>query len=162
MADTSRRTIRSFRSDDAERLVALVQTSIRGLGARAYSREQIAAWSSRHHEAARFEHRHALGHRILLAVDDEDEPAAFTLYEPDGHLDMLYCHPAHAGRGLATALIHRVEAEASAAGVPRLTTEASDLARPVFENAGWTTEHRRDFALGDVPIHNWAMVRHLG
>ena len=162
MADTLSATIRSFRSDDADRLVALVQRSIRDLGAGAYSPEQIAAWSSRHHEAVRFEHRHALGHRILLAVDEEDKPAAVTLYEPGGHLDMLYCHPAHAGRGLATALIHRVEAEAAVAGLPRLTTEASDLARPVFEKAGWITAHRRDFVLGDVPIHNWAMVRHLG
>jgi putative acetyltransferase len=55
--------------------------------------------------------------------------------------------------------------DARRAGIGRLFTEASELARPVFERAGYALLHRRDFtiAMGDehIPIHNYAMEKAL-
>ena len=46
------------------------------------------------------------------------------------------------------------------------TLAASEIARPVFGRAGYAVLHRQDFAIpfedGEVPIHNYAMEKHLG
>jgi putative acetyltransferase len=50
---------------------------------------------------------------------------------------------------------------ARAAGISRLFVEASENARPVFERAGFIVMRRRDFDVGGVAIHNYAMERTL-
>lgn len=99
---------------------------------------------------------------IFVACDTGDEPRAYALLEPDGHLDMLYCHPDHTRKGLANELLAHAEMVAHSEGMKRLFTEASELARPAFERAGYAVMHRRDFEVDGVPIHNYAMEKMLG
>lgn len=158
--------IRPFCNDDAPALAALTLAAIVTIGLRAYSAKQALSWAARHPGAPRFVDSAAKGDLILVATDDDDRPAAYVLMERDGHIDMLYCHPDHAGKGLATALLAAVEGEARRGGITRLFTEASELARPVFERAAFTLLHRRDFVLPtcgeDIAIHNYAMEKHSG
>ena len=158
--------IRLFCKDDAEALAALTLAAIRAIGPRAYAPDQVAAWAARHPGPQRFVASAAKGDTILVAVDEADKPLAYALLEADGHLDMLYCHPDHAARGLAGQLLAEAEKRARAAGLAYLYTEASELARPVFERAGYALLHRRDFAIGSVDapvaIHNYAMEKRLG
>jgi putative acetyltransferase len=157
--------IRPFRPDDAEALASLTLAAIRETGMRAYSPEQVAAWSARHPDPRRFRDSAAKGDTILLATDAADTAIAYVLMEADGHVDMLYCAPDHGGRGLAAELLARIEREARRRGIARLTAEASEVARPVFARAGFAQLHRRDFTIeheGErVPIHNYAMDKRL-
>nr|WP_234031895.1 GNAT family N-acetyltransferase [Porphyrobacter sp. SLTP] len=138
--------------------------AIRQTALRAYSPEQVAAWSARYSPARLLESA-ARGDVILVAADADDRPAAYTVLEAEGHLDMLYCHPAHTERGLGLRLLNEAEEAARKLGVERLYTEASELARPVFERAGYALLHRRDFAIpgddGEVAIYNYAMEKQL-
>lgn len=157
-------TIRAFGPADAEAIAALTLAAIQQTALRAYSPEQVAAWSARYSPARLLESA-ARGDVILVAADADDRPAAYTVLEADGHLDMLYCHPAHTGRGLGLRLLNEAEEAARKLGVERLYTEASELARPVFARAGYALLHRRDFAIpgddGEVAIHNYAMEKRL-
>lgn len=161
--------IRTFRPDDASALAAITLAAIRGVGSRAYSAVQIDAWAARHPGPERFVSRAAAGAFITVAVDEDDTTVAYALLdiEPDegGHLDMLYCHPDHTRRGLAERLLENTEQRAVTMGLDRLFTEASELARPAFERAGYTVMHRRDFDITHkgkaVPIHNFAMEKRL-
>ncbi len=146
---------------DAEALARLAIRAIRMIGPHGYTPEQVAVWAARHGDAARFESRAQAGHTILVAVDGEDRPCAYALLEPDGHLDHLYCDPDHTRRGLVDELLAATEAEAREWAVARLFTEASELARPAFERAGYRVTHRRDFAVDGVAIHNFAMEKEL-
>ena len=83
------------------------------------------------------------------------------LLQTDGHLDHLYLHPDHTRRGLAERLLDTAETFARDGGIKRLFSEASGLARPAFERAGYTMTHRRDFSVDGVSIHNWAMEKPL-
>jgi putative acetyltransferase len=78
---------------------------------------------------------------------------------------MLYCHPDHTGRGLARQLLAEAETRSLAAGMTRLFTEASELARPVFARAGFRLVQRNDFTVPhagrNVAIHNYAMDKPL-
>ncbi|MCV0381844.1 MAG: GNAT family N-acetyltransferase [Erythrobacter sp.] len=157
--------IRRFHAADAQALVELTRIAIQNIGARAYSPAQIAAWFSRHMTAECFRERAIAGDLILVAIGEADKPVAYTLLEPDGHLDQLYCHPDHTRRGLADRLLAEAERYAIARTFPRLYTEASELARLAFTRAGYVMLHRRDFVIehGEktVPIHNYAMAKIL-
>lgn len=161
--------IRPFTDEDASALAEITLAAIRAVGARSYSTEQTAAWAARHPRgkagAQRFLDRTAAGARIIVAASVEDSPVAYALLEPDGHLDMLYCHPDHTRCGLADELLAASEQDARSQNLTRLFTEASELARPAFERAGYKMDHRRDF---DIPyqgkavaIHNYAMEKPL-
>lgn len=157
--------IRLYRDSDAPAIAALTLAAIRGTGLLAYTPEQVAAWS------ARYSVQHLLdgaarGDVILVAAGPDDAPLAYAVLEERGHLDMLYCHPEHGGKGLGFALLEAAEAAARAQGVGRLFTEASELARPVFARAGYAEIARRDFTIPfegrAVAIHNYAMEKLLG
>ena len=158
--------IRPFHATDAEPISQLIVAAIREIGSQKYSDDQVEAWASKHLDPGRLRARAEGGSHILVAADVDDAPVAFALIEPDGHLDMLYCHPAHTRRGLAVELLASAEQWAARQGIVRLYTEASELARPAFERAGYAVDHRRDFEItgpnGPVAIHNYAMEKPLG
>jgi putative acetyltransferase len=157
--------IRPFVPEDAPALSELTVAAIATIGLRAYSVEQVLAWAARHPGPVRFVDGAGQGEVIRIAADDDGAPAAYAILQGDGHLDMLYCHPDHAGKGLASALLGVMDSEARERGLKQITANASELARPVFERAQYTLLHRRDFtiALGDeeIPMHNYAMVKAL-
>lgn len=157
--------IRPYRDDDAEALAELCLASIRVVGAHGYSAEQVEAWAARHPGPSMYRERMAKGALIWVAANADDTPVAYALLEPDGHLDRLYNHPDHTRQGLATQLLMAAETHARFEGIARLYTEASELARPAFERAGYAVQHRRDFEIAhdgqSVPIHNYAMEKRL-
>lgn len=153
---------RLYREGDACAIAALTLAAIQQTALRAYSPRQVGAWSVRY-SVQRLLAGAAKGDWIRLAVDGDDTALAYCVMEPDGHLDMLYCHPEHTGRGLAARLLAEAELAARARHLTRVFTEASELARPVFARAGYSLLHRRDFTIaaedGEVPIHNYAMEK---
>ncbi|MEM7778841.1 MAG: GNAT family N-acetyltransferase [Pseudomonadota bacterium] len=163
-------SIRLFEAGDETALSAITLDTIRRIGLRYYSHDQVKVWAARHPSPSRFVDRAASGAIIHVAVADLSVPVAYTLLEVDevghGHLDMLYCDPQHTRKGLAEALLAKAEMVGREVGLPRLYTEASELARPAFERAGYTALHRRDFEIealdgASIAIHNYAMEKPL-
>ncbi len=74
---------------------------------------------------------------------------------------MLYCHPDHTRKGLADRLLEQAETHARSEQIAMLFTEASELARPAFERAGYSVKERREFEIEGVAIHNYAMEKSL-
>lgn len=153
--------IRDFRESDASALAAITLAAIRHVGSRRYSPEQVEVWAARHPGPERFLARSADGEMIFVAAGGDDRPVAYALLVPDGHLDMLYCDPDHTRQGLSDRLLTVGESKAVELGLSRLFTEASELARPAFERAGYKVTHRRDFEIEGVAIHNYAMEKRL-
>lgn len=153
--------IRAFRVEDADHLPGIFREAVSRLGPVAYSREQVAAWLTRLPEASQFCGHARDGSDIFIAPGDADLPAGYVLCHPDGHLDQLYCHPDHSRRGHGEQLVAAVEVSARERHLPAITTHASEIARPLFERLGYDVLRRRDFELGGVPIHNYAMMKRL-
>lgn len=153
--------IRTFRPGDEHALRDIHLASITRVGPLAYNPAQIAAWASKTREAEEWREWHDYGDRITIAFTADGKAAAFTLLEADGHLDMLYCHPDHVRQGHALRLVEEASAFGRASGLSTITTDASELARPVFLAAGYRVDERQDFLLDGVPIHNYAMSKDL-
>lgn len=152
---------RAYRAGDAARLEEIFRAAILQLGSRDYTAEQVAVWSGARVTAERLHEMYSDGRATFIAVDEADTAIAFSDLEADGHVDMLYCHPDHAGKGAASALLAAIEAAARQAGMARLHTEASETARPVFARAGYATVLRRPLEIDGVALHNWKMEKLL-
>lgn len=153
--------IRPFRPEDAVVLAEIFRSAINRIGPQSYSEKQVAAWVARAPEAAAFVARMRARDMIMVAAGADDRAIAYAILERDGHLDHLYCHPAHTRRGIADALLAEAEQRAREIGVSRLYSEASEMARPAFARAGYRVTHRRDFEVDGVAIHNFAMEKLL-
>jgi putative acetyltransferase len=146
-------TIRAYAAGDAEALGALFYASVRQAGRRDYSAEQVAAWAPAPPPPERVHARASDGRLLLVAIDAQNEPVAYIDLEADGHIDHLYCRPDAVGTGVASRLYDALEA--------RLYAEASEAARRLFQRKGFAVIQRRDFAIGGVDIHNYAMEKAL-
>jgi len=153
--------IRPYRDTDAGALAEVFERAVRGIGPRDYSPAQIDAWIGREPREARFRAKMADGRRCWVATDDAGRVIAFVDLESDGHIDFLFADPDVAGQGVAARLVDRLEATAREAGMTRLYVEASEAARRFFLKRGYTVQGRRDFEIGGVAIHNYAMERTL-
>ncbi|MBX7493005.1 GNAT family N-acetyltransferase [Qipengyuania sp. 1NDW9] len=152
-------SIRSFEDGDAEALAELGRAAIGAIGPDAYSEEQVDAWLSNFAGPEVYQAQADAGTQIFIATNDDDEPVAYAMLEETGHLDHLYCHPDHTHEGLASSLLETAALYAKYHGITHLFTEASEIAKPAFESAGYTAMKKRTFEIDGVTITNWAMVR---
>ena len=142
-------------------MAALYQASVRALGPADYSPEQVEAWAGAGPTALRFGERMLDGRRAFVADRADGELLGFIDLEADGHIDFLYVAPEAKGRGVADGLLDVVEQAGRSADIRRLYSEASEAARRFFVRRGFVVLHRRDFEVGGVPIHNYAVEKPL-
>jgi putative acetyltransferase len=153
--------IRAYRDGDAPALAQLFYDSVRQAARRDYRQAQVEAWAPRVQDPSRFATKAADGRVFLVAIDGKDEPIAFGDLEADGHIDYLYCRPDFVGTGIASGLYDHLESIARGRAMPRLYTEASELARRLFTRKGFAVVARHDFDLNGVAIHNYVMEKFL-
>ncbi|MBL4857699.1 MAG: GNAT family N-acetyltransferase [Erythrobacter sp.] len=152
-------SIRSFEEGDAEALAELGRAAIGAIGPDAYSEEQVEAWLSNFAGPEVYQAQADAGTQIFIATDDDQLPVAYAMLEQTGHLDHLYCHPDHTNEGIASSLLETAALYAKYHGITHLFTEASEIAKPAFESAGYTAMKKRTFEIEGVEITNWAMVK---
>ena len=74
---------------------------------------------------------------------------------------MLFVHPDHHRKGVATALLATAEAAARAAGLKRMHTEASLTARPAFEASGYSVIAAQTVQFNGQSYRNFRMEKRL-
>ncbi|MGK9232221.1 GNAT family N-acetyltransferase [Inquilinus limosus] len=126
-------SIRSYRPGDLDALIAIFLGAIREVASKDYDADQIAAWAQANRDAWAARR----SSRPTWVAEIDRTPVGFTDLEPDGHLDMMFVHPAHQGKGVATALLATAEVAAREQGLSRIFTEASITARAFFEAHGF-------------------------
>jgi len=153
--------IRAFRPSDAPALAILFHEAIHHIARHHYSDAQVRAWAPAVPSPERFTAWGCDGRLFLVAAGDQDEPLAFGDLEQDGHIDHLFCRADRAGTGVTVQLYDRLEEEARRRRYGLLHVEASEPARRFFLRRGFRVDHRRDFLIDGVPIHNYRMEKRL-
>ena len=74
---------------------------------------------------------------------------------------MLFVDPEFARQGAGGALIEALTKLAQARGAKRLTVDASDSAKPLFERQGFSAERRNLVRVGDQWLANTTMAKTL-
>jgi putative acetyltransferase len=153
--------IRPFRDSDAPALAAIFFTSVREIGGRHYTADQVAAWAPGVPDAADFVRRASDGRAFLVAIGEDGRPIAYGDLEADGHIDHIYCSPEGAGRGVAGQVYEELERIAKSAGINVLFVEASEPAKRFFEKRGFELIGRNALELNGVEVHNYRMRKAL-
>ena len=151
--------IRAYAPEDVDACAALFTRAVREGAARDYDAAQGAAWAPDEIDRARWAAR--LGGRPTWVATVGGGIAGFSDLEPDGHIDMLFVHPDHQGRGVAATLLDWIEARAAEAGIQRLFTEASLTARGFFEKRGFRVIVAQDVPLRGQVLRNYRMEKTL-
>ena len=155
-------TVRVYDPRDAADLADVFFRSVRQVALSDYTAAQVKAWAPEP-RTAEWAHTEASdGRLVLVAVNEGDRPVAYIDLEPNGHINRLFCAPEAAGQGIASRLYDAVEAAAREQGITSLFTEASELARRLFEHKGFAVVERQDMVIRGVAIHNYRMAKDLG
>jgi len=154
-------TLRVYDPRDAADLADVFFRSVRQVALSDYTADQVWAWAPEP-RTAEWAHAEASdGRLVLVAADEDDRPVAYSDLEPNGHINRLFCAPEAAGQGIASRLYDAVEAAAREQGIRSLFTEASELARRLFERKGFAVVERQDMVIRGVAIHNYRMAKDL-
>ncbi len=151
--------VRPFDSGDIDALIDIFRSSVRLVARRDYTLEQVSAWAPDEIDAAAWESRCA--HRETYVAEIDGLPVGFTELEPDGHIDMMYVHPQRQGRGIASALLARVEAVARRQKLTRIFSESSITARPFFLCRGFSVIVSQVVSVRGRELINYRMEKSL-
>ena len=151
--------LRPYVPADAKRCAEIFRASIEELAAEDYDADQREAWASRADDEADFGAR--LAGALTLLATIEGEVAGFASLKDGEEIDMLFVNPDFARQGVARALVDALTRLAEARGAKRLTTEASDVAKPLFERQGFTAQKRNLVRKGDQWLANTTMTKTL-
>ena len=151
--------LRPYLPSDAERCAAIFRASIEEIASEDYSPDQCEAWAARGDDIAAFGKKLAESLTLIATIDGES--VGFASLKGADILDMLFVDPAHARKGVGTALLDALVRLASARGVERLTSEVSDTAKPLFERQQFVAQRRNLVAQGDEWLGNTTMTRTL-
>jgi putative acetyltransferase len=151
--------LRPFLPADAPLLAEIFRASIGGLTADDYSEAQQQAWASAADDEGEFGAR--LAAQLTIIATLEGSPVGFASLARNEEIDMLYVHPAVAGRGVGTMLCDALEKLAGARGAERLTAAASDTARAFFERRAYVAQQRNSVLCGGEWIANTTLQKQL-
>jgi putative acetyltransferase len=131
--------VRPFVIEDGERTLRIFERAIQITARSRYSAREVAAWLGPSRDPATWSaDRLAAG---TFVADISGAVVGFTDLSADGYVDRLFVDPDHGRRGIAAALLDHVRRLAVDRGIAELSTHASLVARPVFENAGFQVSY---------------------
>jgi putative acetyltransferase len=151
--------LRPYLPADARRCAEIFRASIEELAADDYDADQREAWASRADDAAGFGAELARELTLLAVIDGA--VAGFASLKGADAIDMLFVDPEFARQGAGGALIEALAKLAEARGAKRLTVQASDAARPLFERRGFVAQKRNLVNIGGQWLANTTMTKAL-
>jgi putative acetyltransferase len=149
--------LRPYVHSDARRCAEIFRASIEELAADDYDADQREAWASRADDVAEFGATLARDLTLLAVIDGA--VAGFASLKGADAIDMLFVDPEFARQGAGGALIEALTKLAEARGAKRLTVEASDAARPLFERRGFVAQKRNLVNIGGQWLANTTMTK---
>jgi putative acetyltransferase len=151
--------LRPYLAEDAALLREIFREAIAELTADDYSEAQQEAWASAADDAAAFGKK--LGGELTLVATLAGSAVGFASLAGGNKIDMLYVHPAAAGRGVAAMLVDALEKLAGSRGAALLAVEASDSARGFFEKRGYVAQQRNTVMVGGEWLANTTLHKQL-
>lgn len=156
--------IRHFHPTDAPALRVLFHAAVHKLAHQHYAVDQLNAWAPEEHDAAQWAARLKNNQPFVAeraAAGRSAEIAGFADLQANGYIDHFFVAPAHAGQGVAHALMAHIHTQAAQRGIPRLWADVSLTAEPFFAKNGFTVQMRQQVEREGVVLRNTRMVKVL-
>ena len=154
--------IRPYAAGEELSLLAVFQSSVRGLASRDYTPAQIDAWAPAvigGDDRMRWIARIRANRPWVAEVDRR--LAGFADLQPTGYIDQFFVAAEFSGKGIGAALMRHLHATARSQGIVELFSHVSLTAQPFFEHVGFRVESEQDPVVRGVALRNAVMRKSL-
>ncbi len=152
-------TIRRMYPTECGKLAKLLYTSVHTLCTNDYTPEELEAWAPLNMDMKKF--RLSLMRSLNLVMVDRGEIVGFVCVEGDGYVNRLFTRPDYVRRGVATALMDRVEDWARKRRLGRVRLAASKTGRPFYLKRGYHVAGAERVTRRGVEFENQIMEKYL-
>ena len=128
--------IRKLLDDEYEYVIKLIYSSVHEICKNDYSEVELSAWAPENFDRVKFQK--ALCECYNTVMIDKNDIVGFLSIERDGYLNRLYTHPAHCGKGIATALLLDAQKWAAEEGITEIRLDSSKTAEGFYLKNGFT------------------------
>lgn len=147
--------IREFRPGEEAALRAVFHSSVHERACRDYSPAQLEAWAPLAYDSRAWADRIRRNHPWVAELDGRI--AGYADLQTSGYIDQFFVAGDCTGRGVGSALMRRLLAEARRRRLPSLYAEVSLTAQPFFEHHGFIVEERRSVLVRGQTLDNARM-----
>ena len=151
--------IRKATEEDIPAITQLFKETIEAVNSKDYCEEQIKIWSAGYTYTDRWINRLTSQYFIVAVIDEV--VTGFGSMTKEGFLDILYIHKDYQGKGLASALVDELFANASKNNLSIVTSDVSITAKPFFERKGFTVVTPQRKMVGEMEFLNYKMGKKL-
>lgn len=151
--------IRSYHSDDCQAILSLFYETIHKINRRDYTWEQIEAWAN-DNSMNPIAWDLSLTHHKTLVAEMDNTIVGFG--DLNGNfLDRLYVHAEYQRRGIATAIMDRLERYTAEQNYATIVTHASITAYPFFRDRNYQLVKEQQVERYGVFLKNMIMQKEL-
>ena len=151
--------IRPYHSDDCQAILSLFYETVHKINRRDYTREQIDAWTNNNNIDPIAWNLSLIHHKTLVAEMDNTIVGFGDLN--GNFLDRLYVHAEYQRRGIATAIMDRLERYAAEQNYTTIVTHASITAYPFFRDRNYQLLKEQQVERHGVFLKNIMMQKEL-
>ena len=151
--------IRPYHSDDCQAILSLFYETVHKINRRDYTREQIEAWTNNNNIDPIAWNLSLIHHKTLVAEMDNTIVGFGDLN--GNFLDRLYVHAEYQRRGIATAIMDRLERYAAEQNYTTIVTHASITAYPFFRDRNYQFLKEQQVERHGVFLKNIMMQKEL-
>ena len=130
--------IRRYLQGEEKALWSLLYNTVHNVNIKDYSQSQIDAWAPEEWDMVEWTKRLLKTNPFVAEI--KGQLAGFAEFESNGHIDCFYCDQHWQGKGIGSALLKTIEAEAKKQGLTRIFAESSITAKGFFVNKGFSIE----------------------
>ncbi len=152
-------TLRAYRPADAQATYDVFYDAVHRGTVAHYSQRERAAWVNSQVMPSGWTEK--LERQFTQVAVSEGRLIGFMSLERSGYLDMAYVLPSVMGQGVAARLYAALENWARAQLIPRLSVQASHLAKPFLQRQGWRLIDRQAVLRNGRRITNFTMDKVL-
>lgn len=127
--------IRRATLSDTDQISQLFYDTINNINVRDYGSEQIKIWSSAYLKTERW--TKSISEQYFIVCEDENMITGFSSITDKGYLDFMYVHKDHQGKGIASAMLSKLELFADSKDLIEIWAHVSITARPFFRSKGF-------------------------
>lgn len=151
--------VRRFQYGEEATLWRLFYETIHTVNARDYTPEQLDAWAPQQIDHRLWEKRTRERNPFVASV--ENQIVGYADLQTDGLIDHFFVHHQWQRRGVGTALMAAIEAEATTLGLAELYSDVSLTARRFFGSHGFHVVIEQEVAIDDFSLRNCRMTKLL-
>ncbi|PFA17662.1 GNAT family N-acetyltransferase [Bacillus cereus] len=148
-----------FNEVDTEEIVSLFYETIHSINVKDYSQIELDVWAPKEEKESKINSwKVSLSQNVSFVAKVHHKIVGLT---HQGHLDRLYVHKDYQGKGIATALVDKIESEAKKLNLLEIDTDASITAKPFFEHKGYKIVCSQTVERKGVKLTNFKMVKKI-